>query len=84
MTLVYAKKALTLKKSTKSTPAHQKKSEPQKKSTKKHYSAFKSSHYDPCKEEILNYMQYEASMTVYVRRTANQKKKKKITKMAII
>ena len=41
------KKALTLKKSTKSTPAHQKKSKPQKKSTKKHYGTFKSTHYDP-------------------------------------
>ena len=37
------------KKSTKSTPAHQKKSNPQKKSTKKHYGAFKSTHYDPCR-----------------------------------
>ena len=36
------------KKSTKSTPAKQKKSKPQKKSTKKHFGAFKSTHYDPC------------------------------------
>ena len=41
------KKALTLKKSTKSTPAHQKKRATEK-STKKHYGAFKSTHYDPC------------------------------------
>ena len=47
MTLVDAKKALTLKKSTKSTPAHQKKRATEK-STKKHYGAFKSTHYDPC------------------------------------
>ena len=37
------------KKSTKSTPAHQKKKgSHRKKSTKKHYGAFKSTHYDPC------------------------------------
>ena len=49
MTLVRAKKkALTLKKSTKSTPAHQKKVRHRKKGTKKHYGALKSTHYDPC------------------------------------
>ena len=44
MTLVYAKKKALhpRKKSIKSTPAKQKKSKPQKKSTKKHFGAFKS------------------------------------------
>ena len=49
MTLVYAKKkALTLKKKHKKHSSPSKKSKPQKKSTKKHYGAFKSTHYNPC------------------------------------
>ena len=43
MTLVYAKK-----KAQKALQPIKKKSEPQEKSTKKHYGAFKSTHYDPC------------------------------------
>ena len=36
------------KNSTKNTPAHQKRQATEKR-IKKHYSAFKSTHYDPCK-----------------------------------
>ena len=40
------------KKSTKSTPAHQKKASPPP--PKKHYGAFKSTHYDPCYLNLSN------------------------------
>ena len=45
------KKHSPWKKSTKSTPAHQKKWATEK-STKKHYGAFKSTHYDPWSQEL--------------------------------
>ena len=43
------KKTLTLKKKHKKHCSPSKKSKQQKKSTKKHYGAFKSTHYDPCR-----------------------------------
>ena len=48
MTLVCAKKALTLEKKHKKHSSPSKKSKPQKKSIKKHNGAFKSTCYDPC------------------------------------
>ena len=53
------KKALTLKKSTKSTPAYQKKQATEK----KHYGAFKSTHYDPCNLLLFYDVLYQDKLT---------------------
>ena len=52
------KKALTLKKKAQKALQPINKSEPQKKSTKKHYGAFKSTHYDPCEWKRLAMILY--------------------------